>query len=93
MVWGQTLGMNKLSVSPIVYAELPVEARALFLINALAAVARYGAQPPEQSKLTLLLETIWNGNRLHLKDLSDPFRMTALLKTELASVFLAGDAQ
>ena len=30
---------------------------------------------------------------LRLKDLSDPFRMTALLKTELASVFLAGDAQ
>jgi hypothetical protein len=80
-------------ISHVPFAELPIEARALFLINALAAVARYGAQPPEQSKLTPVLETIWNGNRLCLKDLSDPFRMTALLKTELAFVSLAGNAQ
>lgn len=59
----------------------------------MAAVARYGAQPPEQSELTPVLETIWNGNQLRLKDLSDPSRMTTLLKTELASVFLAGDAR
>ena len=85
--------MTNLSVSPLPFAELPVEARALFFINALAAVASYGAQPPEQSELTSVLETILNGNRLRLKDLSDPFRMTALLKTELASVFLAGDGQ
>lgn len=32
-----------------------------------------------------VLEAIWNGNRLRLQDLSDPFRMTALLETELAS--------
>lgn len=75
---------------PLPFAELPVEARALLFIIALAAVASCGAQPPEQSELTSVLETIWNGNRLRLKDLSDPFRMTALLKTELASVFLPG---
>jgi hypothetical protein len=85
--------MNTLSLSHIPFAELPVEARALLFINALAAGARYGAQPPEQSELAPVLETIWNGNRLRLKDLSDPFGMTALLKTELASVFPAGDAQ
>jgi hypothetical protein len=85
--------MNTITLPHVPFAELPVEARALFLINALAAVARYGAQPPEQSKLTPLLETIWNGNRLRLKDLSDPFRITALLETEFASVSLAGDAQ
>jgi hypothetical protein len=81
------------SISHIPFAELPVEARALFFFNALAAVARYGAQPPKQSDLNPVLETIWNGNRLRLKDLSDPFRMTALLKTELASVSLAGNAK
>ena len=81
------------AISHIPFAELPVEARALFFINALAAVARFGVQPPERSELTTVLETIWNGNRLRLKDLSDPFRMTALLKTELAPVFCTGDAQ
>jgi hypothetical protein len=75
------------------FAELPAEARALLFINALAAVARYGALSPKQSELTPGLETIWNGNRLCLKDLSDPFRMTALLKTEFTSVFLTGDAR
>jgi hypothetical protein len=85
--------MNSITLPHVPFAELPVEARALFSINAMAAVARYGAQPPEQSELTPLLETIWNGNRLRIKDLSDPFRMTTLLKTELASVFLAGEAQ
>jgi hypothetical protein len=59
--------MNTISLSHIPFAELPVEARALFFINALAAVARYGARPPKQSELTLVLETIWNGNRLGLK--------------------------
>ena len=77
----------------IPFAELSVEARALFFINALAAVARYGAQPLQQSELTPVLEAIWNRNRFGLKDLSDPFRMTTLLKTELASVSLAGDAK
>jgi hypothetical protein len=75
------------------FAELPVEARALFFINAQAALARFGVQPPKRSVLTPVLETIWNGNRLCLKDLSDPFRMTDLLETELASVSSAGDAQ
>jgi hypothetical protein len=85
--------MNTISLSHIPFAELPVEARALFSIIALAAVARNGAQPPEQSELTPLLETIWNGNRLSLKDLSDPFRMTALLKSELSPLSVAGDAK
>ena len=40
-----------------------------------------------------MLETIWNGNQLGLKDLSDPFHMTALLKKELESFFLAMDVQ
>ena len=85
--------MNRISLSHIPFAELPVEARALFFINALAAMARYGAQRPERSELAAVLETIWNGNRLSLKDLSDPFRMTALLKSKLAPVSLAGDLQ
>jgi hypothetical protein len=85
--------MYKLSQSHVPFAELPVEARALFFINALAAVARQGTQRPEQSELTPMLETIWNGNRFGLKDLSDPFRMTALLETEFTSVSLAWDVK
>ena len=82
--------MNKLSVSPIVYAELPSEARALLSIFAQAAAARYVAQPRKQSELAPWLETFWNRNRLCLRDLADPFRMTALLEAELSSVSLAG---
>ncbi len=85
--------MNNLSVSPIVYAELPSEARALLSIFAQAAAARYVSHPLKQSELTPLLEAIWNRNRLCLHDFSDPCRLTALLETELSSVGLAGSAQ
>ena len=85
--------MNKLSVSPIVYAELPSEARALLSIFAQAAAARYVVQPLKKSELAPILEFVWNRNRLCLNDLSDPFRMTALLETELSSVCVAGRAQ
>jgi hypothetical protein len=85
--------MNTISLPHVPYAELPSQARALFFINALAAVARYGTQPPKQSELTPVLETIWNRNRLRLQDLSDPFRITALLQTEFASFSLARNVQ
>jgi hypothetical protein len=81
--------MNKLSVSPTPYAELPVEARALLFIFAQAAAARYVAQPPKQSELTPILESIWDQQRLCLSDLANPFRMTALLETELSSICFA----
>ena len=84
--------MHNLRLVHIPFAELPVEARALFFINALAAVARYGTRPPKQSELTPVLETVWNENQLSLKDLSDPFRMTTLLKIELG-FSSAGDVQ
>jgi hypothetical protein len=77
----------------IPYAELPSQARAMFFIFATAASARFGAQRPDQSEMNPVLETIWNGNRLRLKDLSDPFRLTALLETGLASFSSAGDIQ
>ena len=89
----QTLSMHKLSDSRIPYAELPVEARALFFIFALGAAARYVGHPPSQSELTPVLEVIWNRNRLCRNDLSDPFRMTAMLETELSCVCFAGGAQ
>ncbi len=85
--------MKSLSSSHIPYAALPSQARALIFINALAAMARYGARPPKQSELIPVLETIWNGNRLRLQHLSDPFHMTALLKKKLESFSLAGDVQ
>ena len=50
--------MHDLRLVHIPFAELPVEARALFFINALAAVARQGTRPPKQSELILpVLET------------------------------------
>jgi hypothetical protein len=79
--------------SHVPFAELPVEARALLSIFAQAAAARYVAHPLKQSKLTPLLETIWNRNRLCLSDFADPFRMTAMLETEFSSMFFAGGAQ
>jgi hypothetical protein len=85
--------MTTSPISHVPFADLPVEARALLSIIAQAAGAHFGSHPSERSALTPLLETIWNRNRLHLKDLSDPFRMTTLLKRELASVFLTGDAR
>ena len=85
--------MNNIGASPVPFAELPSEARALLFIFAMGAAARYVAQPPKRSELTPLLETIWNRNRLCLNDFADPFRMTALLETELSSVCFAGGAQ
>ena len=89
----QTQIMITSRTSPVPFAELPSEARALLSIFAQAAAARYVAHPIKQSELTPLLETIWNRNRLCLSDFANPFRMTALLETELSSVCLAGDAQ
>ena len=79
--------------SPVPFAELPSEARALLFILALGAAARYVGHPPRKSELTPLLESIWNRNRLCLSNLADPFRMTALLETELSSLCFAGVAQ
>ena len=81
------------SVSPVPYAELPSEARALLFIFAMGAAARYVANPPKQSELTPLLEAIWNRNRLCRNDLSNPFRMTALIERELAPASFNGSAQ
>ena len=85
--------MKNLSVSHIMYAELPSEARTLLFIIAQAAAPRFLAQPPKRSELTPLLEIIWDRNLLCLHDLADPFRMTALLKMELSSLCFAGGAQ
>lgn len=77
--------MNKLSVSTIVYAELPSEARTLLFILGMGATLRYGIQPPKRSELTPLLESVWNGNWLRLEDVADPFRMTNMLKAHFTA--------
>ena len=85
--------MNTISLSHIPFDELPSQARTMFFIIAVGASARFGAPRPNQSEMNPLLETIWDGNCLRLQDLSDPFRMTALLETELVSFSSAGDGQ
>jgi hypothetical protein len=85
--------MTSKSLSHVPFAEFPVEARVLFFIIALPDAARFGVKPPKQPELNPVLETIWNRNRLFLKNLSDPFRMTAVPEKELASVSLNGDAK
>ena len=85
--------MINIRISHVPFAELPSEARALLFIFAMGAAARYVAQPLKQSELTPLLETVWNRNRLCLSDFADPFRMTALLETELSTMCFAGGVQ
>ena len=76
--------MSNLLSFHIPFAELSAEARTLFFLNALAALARYDLQRPKPSELAPQLESIWNGNRLLPDDLSEPHRMTALLKAHFA---------
>jgi|GEM_PF-6395494 len=61
------------------FAELPSEARTLFSIYAVAALARFGAQLPEEVYLFPALEIVWNWNSLSMKDLADPTRLTDLM--------------
>jgi len=72
---------NKTSHVP--FAQLPVEARALFFIYASAALARYRSQPPT-TRVAPELEVAWNINQLSQSDLSDPNRMTHLLEQHFA---------
>ena len=89
----QTPSMYNTGISPVPYAKLPSEARALLFIFAMGAAARYVAQQTKRSELDPLLEIIWNRNRLCLSEFANPFRMTALLKTELSSLCSAGGVQ
>jgi len=68
------------------FAELPIEARVLFAIYASAALVRFRSQIPTLGNLAAGLERIWNANRLTLVDLSDPYRMTALLESHFAAL-------
>ena len=63
------------------FAQLPIEARVLFAIYAAAAAPRFGCVPPELSTLLQQVEEVWNTNRLTRLELSDPVRITALLKS------------
>jgi len=70
------------------FAELPLEARALFFIYASAALARYQSHAPTTRELFPELEIIWNINRLRQRDLTDPFQMTRFLAQHLAPAAL-----
>jgi hypothetical protein len=74
--------MNNSYSSHVPFAELPVEARVLFFIYGSAATARFGIHPPTPAELAPQLESVWN--KLCDEDLSDPDRLTALLREILA---------
>ena len=78
--------MNNASESQVPFAQLPIEARVLFSIYASAACARYGSTPPAVSMLAAELDAVWTENKLTLRDLSDPYRMTALLESHFAAL-------
>jgi hypothetical protein len=61
------------------FAELPLEARALFFFYASAALARYQSHAPTHELLPEL-EAIWNINQLSQRDLTDPFQLTRFLE-------------
>ncbi len=63
------------------FAQLPIEARVLFAIYASAAAPRFGSAPPSGFMLAAELDVVWTRNNLILRDLSDPYRMTALLES------------
>jgi hypothetical protein len=67
------------------YCELPAEARALFTIVGLAAVARFVVRPPHRAKLDAMLSMVWDAERLTLNDLRDPDRLTHLIEDYLAA--------
>ena len=66
------------------FVHLPREARVLFSIYASGALACYRSQVPTSANLAAVLAMIWNANRLALRDLSDPDRMTELLESRFA---------
>ena len=77
--------MTNVPVSHVPFADLRIEARALFFLYAAAALARSFSTPPAMSKLAANLEAVWTANKLTLRDLSDPYRMTALLELHFAA--------
>ena len=79
----QNQGMKNIDLH-VPFAQLPIEARVLFAIYASAAWARYRSTPPAMSTLAAELDAVWKANRLTLRDLSDPYRMTALLESYFA---------
>jgi len=83
---GQNQSMENASVPHVPFAHLPIEARVLFSIYASAALARYRSKIPMSGNPAASLERFWNANRLTLRDLSDPYRMTALLESHFAAL-------
>jgi len=76
--------MKKASISHVPFAQLPIEARVLFSIYASAALAKYCSRPLTLATLGVELDAVWDANRLTLRDLSNPDRMTELLESQFA---------
>jgi hypothetical protein len=76
--------METIEVAHVPFAQLPIEARALFYIQSMAAWEYHCNLPHSAAEIRSDLERIWNAERLTPEDLRDWGRMSGLLKIELA---------
>lgn len=67
----------------VLFAKLPIEAKALFYFQSMAAWEYYCNWPHTSAEIYGDLERIWNAERLTPEDLRNWCRMSELLETEL----------
>jgi hypothetical protein len=77
--------MTDVTSSPSFW-ELSVEARTLLFIYASAAWARYHSHIPSPTLLVTELEYFWCNHQLSAEAVSDPHRVTLLLKKHFESL-------
>lgn len=66
------------------FAELPIEAMALFYIESMSAWEYHCFRPHTSAEIYRDLERIWNAEKLTKEDLQDWPRMSKLLETQLS---------
>jgi hypothetical protein len=80
----QNQGMITDHKTPIPFAQLPIEAMALFYFQSMSAYEYHCNQPHTSAEIYRDLENIWNAAQLTLEDLQDRRRMSELLETQLS---------
>jgi hypothetical protein len=70
------------------FAELPIEAMALFYFESMSAWEYHCNWPHTATEIYRDLERIWNAEKLTQEDLQDWPRMSELLETQLSQCLL-----